>query len=179
MEVKVSESESSTGNDNSQKMEQNHKNAFPIYSVTDKNLTPLQASVVYAIIRKSPEQKWSEIARRMRISERHLYNLRMNLDVVNTVNVISYNLLYCDVPDVLKALSEKAKAGDINAIKLFLEQANVVKQLKDKIGTNLKKSLEAMKYILRRLSPEEWRIFSNEFSAIAQAWENGEDIKGS
>jgi hypothetical protein len=175
----MSESEVPVGNEKTHKLEQNSRNPFPIYSVTDKNLTSLQASVVYAIIRKSPKQKWSEIAKRMRISERHLYNLRMNLDVVNTVNLISYDLFYCDVSDVLKALSEKAKAGDVGAIKLFLEQADTVKQLRDKIGTNIKKSVEAMKYIMRRMSPEEWHIFSNEFSAIAQAWQDGEDIKTS
>jgi hypothetical protein len=66
----------STGNDNSHILEHNPKTPFPIYSVTDKNLTPLQASVTYVIIRKSPTDKWSDIARRMRISNRHLYNLK-------------------------------------------------------------------------------------------------------
>jgi hypothetical protein len=84
-------------------------------------LAPEEVRVVVAIVEKTPGESWETVARSLRISRRQLYNVRQSARVQAVLGSIARQLLQSDLVDVLKVLTQKAKAGDNAAMRLFLE----------------------------------------------------------
>jgi len=84
-------------------------------------LLPEESLVVSAIIEKTPGVSWETIAKKLGISRRQLFNVRRSPRVQEALRTVAQQLLRSDLGDVLKVLTEKAKAGDNTAMRLFLE----------------------------------------------------------
>jgi hypothetical protein len=84
-------------------------------------LTPEQVRIVYAILEKAPGGSWEKVAGRLKISRRQLFTHRHNPSIQRAANGLARAILLCDLPDVLKALTQRAKRGDVPAIKVYLD----------------------------------------------------------
>lgn len=94
---------------------------FPEIAGLVKGLNDTQIRAVEYLVTKEPSDTWNTVAKRVGISERQLRNIRNDGQVQEVCYQISKRLFRGDMPDVLKVLSKKAKAGNAWAVKLFLE----------------------------------------------------------
>jgi transposase-like protein len=84
-------------------------------------LNEYELRIVYAILEKNHKTTWEQVAKKLGISRRQLYNWRQSTRIQEPVRKISRDLLISELPDVYKALVKKAKSGDCAAMKLFFE----------------------------------------------------------
>jgi len=94
-------------------------------------LTETEKKAIGVIVAKEPSDTWDEVARRIGITVRQLYNIRQNGKVQEACYIIAKELFKTETPDVLKVLAKKAKSGDNYCIKLFLEVSGELKQSGD------------------------------------------------
>jgi hypothetical protein len=94
---------------------------FPKISHLTGTLTDTDKNVIEALVGKDPSETWEDVARRVGITSRQLYNIRQKKEVQEACYVLSKELFKSDLPDVLKVLTRKAKVGEGWAVKLFLE----------------------------------------------------------
>jgi hypothetical protein len=96
---------------------------FPKISHLTGTLTDTDKSVIEALVGKDPSETWEDVARKVGITTRQLYNIRQKNEVQEACYVLSKELFKSDLPDVLKVLTRKAKSGEGWAVRLFLELA--------------------------------------------------------
>jgi hypothetical protein len=111
------------GNTNSGKIMLYSETWFPKISELINGMTDTEKRAIEEIVSKDPSDTWDEVAQRIGISVRQLFNIRQNEKVQEAVYTISREIFKGDVPDVLKTLTRKAKAGEPWAVRLFLEVA--------------------------------------------------------
>jgi hypothetical protein len=84
-------------------------------------LNEFELKVAYAILEKNHQTTWEQVAKKLGISRRQLYNLRQSQTIQEPIRKYSRDMLITELPDVYKALVKKAKSGDCGAMKLFFE----------------------------------------------------------
>lgn len=95
--------------------------SFPNIAQIIFGLDERECAIVYALAEKRPGDTWEQIAKKLGLSRRQLFNLRCDKRIQGASVKIAREMLNADIPDVYRALTEKAKSGDIPAIRLFLE----------------------------------------------------------
>lgn len=121
-------SDTQTGNGNSGKITLYDEIWFPKISHLISGLTETEKRAIEVIVAKDPSETWESVANKIGITSRQLFNIRQNERVLEAACTISRELLRGDVPDVLKTLTKKAKAGEAWAVRLFLEVAREISQ---------------------------------------------------
>ena len=116
------------GNSGNGKISLYDENWFPKISDLTTGLTETEKKAIEVIVAKEPSDTWDEVAKRIGITTRQLYNLRQNGEVQEACYIIAKELFKTETPDVLKVLAKKAKNGDNYCIKLFLEVSGELKQ---------------------------------------------------
>ncbi len=96
------------------------KEKLPKTSEIPFGLNEKELRVVWAILMKKPRETWEKIAGELEISVRQLYTYRQSEKIKEACTTVAWQVLKTDLPAVLAALSEKACAGDVSAIKLYL-----------------------------------------------------------
>jgi len=96
---------------------------FPKISHLVTDMTDTEKRAIEVIVAKDPMATWEDAAQTIGITARQLFNIRQNEKVQEAVYTISREIFKDDVPDVLKTLTKKAKAGEPWAVRLFLEIA--------------------------------------------------------
>ena len=105
---------------------------FPKISETVNKLSETEKKAVEVMVVKNPSETWQSVAKKIGITTRQLYNIRQNENVQTICYQISKELFKSELPDVLKTLTQKAKAGYSWAVRLFLEVSGELKE--DKKG---------------------------------------------
>lgn len=119
------------GNGNSGKINIYDDEWFPKISHLIEQLSETERNAVEVLLAKLPTDTWESVAQKLGISTRQLYNIRQKQEVQDAVYIVSKELFKSDIPDVLKALTLKAKSGEGWAIKLFLEVSGELKGKSD------------------------------------------------
>lgn len=88
------------------------ENWFPKISHLVAGLTDTEKRAIEVIVAKEPSETWDEVAKRIGITVRQLYNIRQNGKVQEACYIIAKEFFKTETPDVLKALAKKAKNGD-------------------------------------------------------------------
>ncbi len=96
---------------------------FPKISHLVSTMNESEKKAVEAIVAKDPSETWEDVAHKIGISSRQLFNIRQDEKVQEAIYIISREVFKTDTPDVLKTLTRKAKAGEPWAVRLFLEIA--------------------------------------------------------
>jgi predicted transcriptional regulator len=99
----------------------NDEEIFPLISDLLPDLNETEKKAIEEIIKKEPSENWSEVAKRVGITERQLRNVRNDAQVQEGLYRLGKALFKSEIPDVLKILTKKAKEGQAWAVKLFLE----------------------------------------------------------
>ena len=133
-----------------------NENELPDFSLFLHGMNEKERTVVYALVEKPVGDTWDEVAERLGISRRMLYNYRQQKQIQDAVYSIAKSLLQTDTPDVFKALTAKAKAGDNVAMRLFFEVAGELNKTEEKdsavdMGELVRRAEEA----IRELKPDE------------------------
>ena len=113
-------------NDETEKINVYDDNWFPKISDLVAGMNDTEKRALEFIVAKEPADTWEHVAEKIGISSRQLFNVRQSPKVQEAVYVISREMLRGDVPDVLKTLTRKAKAGEPWAVRLFLEVAREI-----------------------------------------------------
>ncbi len=104
------------------------KEKLPKTSESPFGLNEKELRVVWAILMRKPKETWEKIAGELEISPRQLYTYRQSEKVKEACTTVAWQILKTDLPAVLAALSEKACAGDVGAIKLYLGQIGTLEK---------------------------------------------------
>jgi hypothetical protein len=115
------------GNGKAGKISLYDENWFPKISMLVSGLTDTDKTAIEAIVGKDPSETWDETAAKIGITARQLFNIRQKEEVQKACYFIAKEFFKGDVPDVLKVLAKKAKAGEAWAVRLFLEVAGEIK----------------------------------------------------
>jgi predicted transcriptional regulator len=110
------------------------KNELPDFSQFLHGMNEKERAIVYALVEKPVGDTWDEVAERLGISRRMLYNYRQQKQIQDAVYSIAKTLLQTDTPDVFKALTAKAKAGDNVSMRLFFEVSGELRKAEEKDG---------------------------------------------
>ncbi len=102
-------------------MGNNEPIVLPIPSDLIGKLTETERRVVTAMLEKSVLDTWEQVAGKVGISTRQLFNIRQSDAVKEAYLLASREMLRADIPDVLKKMVEKAKQGDVPCMRLSLE----------------------------------------------------------
>jgi hypothetical protein len=132
------------GNGKTGKISLYDENWFQKISHLVAGLTETEKKAIEVIVAKEPSDTWDEVAKRIGITARQLYNIRQNGEVQEACYIIAKELFKTETPDVLKVLAKKAKNGDNYCIKLFLEVSGELKQSSDEPPKVIIKELEQM-----------------------------------
>ena len=120
-----------TGNANSGKITLYDETWFPKISHLITDMTDTEKRTVEVVVAKDPVETWEDVAQKIGITTRQLFNIRQSEKVQEAIYIISRELFKGDIPDVLKVLTKKAKAGEPWAVRLFLEVAQEISQPKN------------------------------------------------
>ncbi len=129
------------------------ENWFPKIAYLVRDFTETEKRAVEMLVAKDPSETWENVAKKIGISTRQLFNLRQSETVREACYVIAKELFKGDIPDVLKVLTRKAKSGDNFCVKLFLEIAGeYVPRSEHKVeGEGLSSVMEITEHNLQNL----------------------------
>jgi len=111
-------------------------------------LNEYELKIVYAILEKNHKATWEQVAKKLGISRRQLYNWRQATKIQEPVRKISRDLLISELPDVYKALVRKAKSGDCSAMKLFFE---IIGSKDEQIASEFNKGKNPLQWMIDRI----------------------------
>jgi transposase-like protein len=111
------------GDGKSENAERTIKTPIPLPNTSQYlwGLNEYELKIVYAILEKNHKTTWEQVAKKLGISRRQLYNWRQSPKIQEPIRKYSRDLLLSELPDVYKALVKKAKSGDCGAMKLYFE----------------------------------------------------------
>jgi len=129
-------------------------------------LNDREIAVVEAIVHKSPKESWEQVAKRLKISRRTLYTYRQDARIQDLLLSVTLDILKTDVVDVVKALAEEAKKGNVGAAKVILEYAGRAWDLEQRYKQQLSQLKEVILRSLEQVSPELMLKMANELERI-------------
>jgi len=129
-------------------------------------LTDREIVVVEAIVHKSPKESWEQVAKKLKMSRRTLYTYRQDARVQEVLLSVTLDILKTDVVDVVKALAEEAKKGNVGAAKVILEYAARAWDLEQRYKQQLSQLKEVVFRSLEQVSPELMLRVANELERI-------------
>ncbi len=102
-------------------------------SLMESGMSREEFQVVIAIIERKATDTWVSIAKRLRISRRYLLILRNRTKVRNAVVDITLRLSQTDIPEILHAITQRAKKGDPAAIRTWMELTQPFRRYEQKL----------------------------------------------
>ncbi len=105
---------------------ENEQITLPISAELLAQLNDTERRVVIAMLEKAVSDKWDDVAQRVGVSVRQLFNIRQSDAVKSAYLSAAREMLKADIPDVLKKMVEKAKKGDVPCMRLSLELTGIL-----------------------------------------------------
>lgn len=103
-----------------------------------KRFTGKQLRAIEMLARPDNELTLQEIADQLGINQSTLWRWRRNEDFQKAVTELAYSCLKDELPNLFKALADKAISGNVKAMELMLKYAgNYVEKIETKVSGDL------------------------------------------